>query len=154
MYFEARNHQSLPVKDAVEAVRLIHTGEVNSYQCPVWTNQKGHRIALVDDTHIDGPSFFEVAVVNLDTQEQYESLTFGWCNSAPEKLNLVLGCQEGHLVTRRSVSLPLDGNGRNKPAHFTCGCCGDRFSSTLQEQERFDQDAGYGICPSCAKDWP
>lgn len=35
---------------------------------------------------------------------------------------------------------------------FTCGCCGDGFSSTLEEQARHDQDTGYGICPRC-EEW-
>ena len=33
---------------------------------------------------------------------------------------------------------------------FICGCCGCAFQSTDDEQRKFDQDDGYGICPPCA----
>jgi hypothetical protein len=34
---------------------------------------------------------------------------------------------------------------------FDCGCCGCRFYSTKEYQEKFDQDEGYGFCEECEK---
>ena len=34
--------------------------------------------------------------------------------------------------------------------NFQCGCCGALFRSTDEEQRKFDQDEGWGICDECA----
>ena len=149
MYYQSRSHTSHPVADAREAVALIHSGRTASNDAYIWKNQNGHRIALVDDSHIDHP-WGEVSVINVDTREQYESITFAWCNSEAEKLGVVLGCQDGTSFARQNIILPLDGAEEEREAHFTCGCCGEVFRSTIAQQKRFDQDAGYGICPKHA----
>ena len=37
-------------------------------------------------------------------------------------------------------------------SNFQCGCCGVLFRSTDEEQRKFDQDEGYGICDGCARE--
>jgi len=152
MYYESRQHTSVPVADAAEAVHLIHTRQAVDSHCPTWTNNHGHRIALVDDSHIDAP-WLEVAVINLDTKEQYESITFGWCPTEAEKLGHVVECECGTTFAR-PATLPIEGQGEDRTCRFTCGCCGESFRSTLTLQKKFDQDAGYGICPNCEKYYP
>jgi hypothetical protein len=148
MYFEARSHELVPVADAAAAVRLIHSKEARAYQCPTWTNANGHRIALVDDSHINDGDFGECAVVNLDTQKQLESLTFAWIETEAEKLEAVTDCEldEGY---RGNVIVPYDDTHKDTPATFECSCCGTLFPSTLRIQEPHDQDAGFGHCPNC-----
>lgn len=36
-----------------------------------------------------------------------------------------------------------------KKVRYNCGCCGLDFYSTPEVNRLFDQDEGYGICPSC-----
>ena len=147
MFYEARNHISTPVADAAEAVHLIHTGKCVSSYAYIWRNAKGGRIALIDDSVIDEP-WGEVAVVNLDTQEQYESITFGWIKSEASKLLTVTSAVTIAKVWRRAV-VPLEGSLTDRECSFTCGCCDEQFESTLAKQKVFDQDAGYGICGGC-----
>jgi hypothetical protein len=149
MYYEAREHQSLPVASAAEAVNRIHSGHIQSNQCPVFRNSKGERIALVADGHIDN-MWLEVAVINPDTKEQIESITFGWIKTEALKLAVVNAAVIRNEVFRRNVTLSIDGSCREEKVSFECGCCGASFQSTIKEQKQFDQDAGYGICPECA----
>ena len=145
MYYEARTHTSHPVSGPEEAVRLIHEGQLSSNRVPIWTDESGDRIALVSDGHIDNP-FFETAVINLDAGLQYESLTFGWMKSFEEKLKHVV--EAAKPGWHRVCTIPsLDGKNFERTAWFECGCCGERFRSTLAKQLPFDQDAGFGICP-------
>ena len=147
MFYEARNHISMPVADAAEAVHLIHTGKCVSSYAYIWRNAKGERIALIDDTDIDHP-WGEVAVVNLDTKEQYESLTFGWIRTEGLKLAAVNDAVTLATVWRPAI-VPLDGSLADRECSFTCGCCGEQFKSTIAKQKVFDQDEGYGICGRC-----
>src|SRR5574343_636605 len=39
---------------------------------------------------------------------------------------------------------------KDKKEEFGCDCCGIVFTSTYDEQKRFDKDAGWGICDECA----
>ena len=146
MYYEARTHTSHPVSGPEEAVRLIHEGKLTSNRVPIWTNESGDRIALIPDGHIDDP-FLEIAVIDLDVALQYESLTFGWMKSFEEKLKYVV--EAAKPGWHRVCAIPsLDGKDFERTAWFECGCCGERFRSTLAKQLPFDQDAGFGICPA------
>jgi len=148
MYYEARQHASQPVANAEEAATRIHNGQVNDYDALTWAATNGRRLAVVADHHIDN-MWKEVAVIDLDRQVQIESITFGWIEDLAEKIQYLKNCETTDYVFRNSISLPLDGNGETQPAEFECGCCGEGFMSTIAEQQRFDQDAGYGICLSC-----
>ena len=148
MYYESRSHTSHPVSGPEEAVRLIHNGELSSNRVPIWTNASKDRIALVPDGNINDP-FFEVAVINLDAGIQLESLTFGWMKTFEEKLDYVLEADAPGNAWHRVCAIPsLDGAQFERTAWFECGCCGERFRSTLAKQLPFDQDAGFGICPA------
>jgi len=148
MYFEARNHELVPVADAAAAVRMIHEGTAKSFQCPTWKNANGQQIALVDDSHINCGDFGECAVVNLDTHRQLETLTFAWIDTEEEKLRHVLLCEatEGY---RNNVIVPFDESHKDTLADFDCSCCGTSFESTLRLELPHDLDAGFGLCPSC-----
>ena len=151
MYFESRMHSAINVADAAEAVRLINTGKASgAYHVPVWRNKNGHRIALVDDSHINR-AWQEVAVVNLDTKEQYESLTFAWMKTEAEKLNYVMKAENGDTVCSTNVTVAIDGENADTTASFECSCCGESFESTIAKQKGYDQDAGYGYCLDCIK---
>jgi len=148
MYFESRPHRLIHIASSREAVERIQSRQASTLNCLCWRNPQGQRLALVDDSHIDD-SFGEVALVNLDTKEQYESITFAWCKHG-DALQLVERSMDGHHIFRRNVIVPLDGADENHQTHFTCGCCGENFLSTIAEQKPFDQDASFGICPACA----
>ncbi len=148
MYFEARQHTTLPVINAEEAATRIHSGQVNCYDALTWTATNGRRLTVVADHHIDD-IWKEVAVIDLDRQVQIESITFGWIEGLAEKIQYLKNCETTDYVFRNSVSLPLDGDKEDQPAEFECGCCGDGFISTIAKQRVFDQDCGFGICPGC-----
>ena len=154
MYFESRSHESLPVANAREAAKRIHEGTLISHQVPIWKNANGQRIAAVPDGHIDN-LYLEIVVINLDTREEIESITFGWINSLDLKAELLIAATTLNTVYNRDVQLNIDGaqlgGGPQKPVTFTCSCCGEWFKSTIAEQAKYDQDAGYGHCPKCAK---
>lgn len=147
MYYESIQHRSRPVENAEVAAYLIKSGPLPSFEAPVWKNSRGQRIAAVDDGGLDDP-WGEVAVINIDTDRQLESITFPWC-SAAEAAEYLKECEDDAGLSDRPANLKLDGSGENIPSVFTCGCCGEGFKSTLTEQRPFDQDAGYGYCPRC-----
>ena len=151
MFFESVQHESRPVADAAEAARLIKSGAVMDFHALIWKNTKGQRIAAVNDGGIDD-SWSEVAVINLDTNRQLESITFPWC-SDEEAARFLLECQDDKGLSDRPANLPLDGSGEGVPAAFTCGCCGTGFTSTIAEQRPHDQDEGYGYCPRCLSNY-
>ena len=151
MYYESRQHQSRPVADAAEASRIIKSGQVVDFHALIWKNAKGQSIAAVNDGSIDDP-WSEVAVINLDTNRQIESITFPWC-SDEEAARYLLECQEEEELHRSPANLPLDGQGKDQPSTFSCACCGTGFTSTIAEQAPHDQDHGFGYCPSCLKQY-
>jgi hypothetical protein len=151
MYYQSVSHKSVPVSSAQEAARRIKSGREMSFHALIWKNSTGQRIAAVDDGGLDD-SWGEVAVINIDTDRQLESITFPWC-SDEEAARYLMECQDSAGLSNRPANLPLDGAGEDKPAAFTCGCCGDGFTSTIAEQRPHDQDEGYGYCPRCISDY-
>ena len=160
MYFESRSHSSRPVASLEKAVRLIYEGkDWYTYQVPIFNNSKGERIGLVPDGHINNPSF-EMAIVNLDTKTQIESITFSWIKTVEETIESVRESVEHSaldpdhpdyfsMFKPGTLKISIDGEGKDVEATFECGCCGEFFQSTIAIQQAFDQDAGFGICPSC-----
>lgn len=156
MYYEARQHKTRPVASAAEASALIVGGQAAIHDALTWTAPGGRTLCALDDGHIDG-AWSEVAVVRLDGERpiQIESITFAWL-SGDENQRIAAGteylerCETTDFVMG-PTAFPLDGSGENRPAWFSCGCCGQSFRSTLAEQGIFDQDAGYGICPACER---
>lgn len=149
MYYESIPHRSQEVSSPEEAARMIRSGTVMSFIALIWKNSRGERIAAVDDGGIDD-SWGEVAVINLDTNRQLESITFPWCTDE-EAAKLLRECQDDKGLSDRPANLPLDGGGESNHSLFTCGCCGKGFKSTIDEQRIHDQDVGYGCCSSCLK---
>lgn len=147
MYYESIQHTGVEVDSAEAAGERIRTHDVTSNTALIWRNSRGERIAVVGDGGLDSP-FFEVAVINLDLDRQIESITFGWIK--PEEYGRELkDCEDDAPLSDRPARLPLDGSREDSPCAFTCSCCGEGFRSTINEQRRFDQDEGYGHCPSC-----
>lgn len=155
MYYESREHRTRPVASAAEAATLILSGRAAIFDALTWTGNN-RRLCAIDDGCIDRP-WSEVAVIRLDTEKplQIESITFAWLGDDEGK-RLLEGVRylEKCEVTDFAMgetAFPLDGNGTELIAWFSCGCCGENFRSTLAIQRIFDQDAGYGICPECEK---
>jgi hypothetical protein len=147
MYFESIPHRTEEVSCAAEAARKIRSGHTASFIALIWKNSRGERVAAVDDGGLNDP-WSEVAVINVDTNRQLESITFPWC-SDEQAARFLLECQDDAGLSDRPANLPLDGEGESIKSIFTCACCGTGFKSTLAEQRPHDQDCGYGYCPAC-----
>jgi hypothetical protein len=128
---------------------LIHEGKAASYEALCWQTPKGE-LACVADGGLNHP-WAEVAVLNLTTNRQIESLTFAWMGDLATKVRYVKECETGDFEMGGKANCPIDGEGLDKEAGFTCGCCGTWFQSTITKQRKFDQDEGYGICPDCER---
>ncbi len=142
--------------NAAEAAQLIKTNKVNSYQAITYPAKTYGFIFIVPNGGINDP-FLEVAVIHDrdGNRTLIESITAGWIDEV-EELEKHFIDSEGSGFSRPSSLLlttdtDLDSKKATQKAHFICGCCGDGFTSTIQEQEKHDQDAGYGICPRCEK---
>ncbi len=147
MYYESRDHTLTEEPVSLEeACRLVKTGTIMSYRIPWWRNSAGQRVGLVDDSYIDC-TFSEVAVINLDTMRQLESITFAWCETVEKCQTHVAACQDS--AGYRTAALTIDGVGQERTSTFTCSCCGTGFKSTLKLQRKYDQDSGYGYCDPC-----
>ena len=154
MYYESRSYRLLTVANAAKAAVMVKTGRAQTFEGLVWKNAKGQRVVLVDDSHIDS-SWLEVAILNLDLGLQVESITTGWMKKIGELREALLECQDydasdPEMTWIRPATLNIEGSGDDRPAWFSCGCCGEDFRSTLRQQRPFDQDDGHGICQACA----
>lgn len=148
MYYETLMHERRPVADAAEAAHLIHTRQVSDFDALVWTTADGRTIAAVGDNHCNN-TWFEAAIIDLTNNIQIESITMGWIDTEEAKANSLRECETTDFRMGGPANLPIDGNNDALRVSFTCGCCGEWFKSTIQQQKRFDQDNGFGICPSC-----
>jgi hypothetical protein len=150
MYFETTMHRTRAVESAAQAARIIkERDELHDFDALIW-NANDRRLAVVADNHCNN-SWLEVAVIDLNRGVQIESITAGWIETADELQRYFEECETTDFKMCSSVTLPLDNEGGDTRASFECGCCGTGFESTYREQRRFDQDNGYGICPSCRK---
>jgi hypothetical protein len=148
VYYESIPHTSFPVASATAAAHRIRTGQAASFHALIWRNSRQERIAAVADGGLDHP-WFEVAVLNLDTQRQLESITFGWIQQDALAAACLVSCQESPGLSARPISLPMDGAGLDVPSQFDCSCCGEIFRSTIAEQQPHGLDEGHGYCPAC-----
>ena len=146
MYYEAIPHVTVEVNSAAVAARRIRAGEAPSYAALIWRNSRGERVAAVADGGLDHP-WAEVAVINVDTKRQLESITFAWIDDETTAIGYLQGCEDDHGLG--ACHLPLDKEGQDALVYFTCSCCGEGFKSTIKEQKVHDLDQGYGLCPSC-----
>lgn len=94
----------------------------------------------------------EVAVLNLSDMVQIESVTLDWMDNK-DWLDYFTHLFRSHTGFVIPLNFTLRGtdivSNRPRLAHFECGCCGMGFQSDYKYQLRFDQDAGYGLCPDC-----
>lgn len=145
MGFESIPHYSRPVASPEEAANLIKSGQVGQ-DALIWELPEG-RFAALRSGGLNNP-WLEVAVVNLDTGEQVESITAGWVDSV-ERLGQHFRDAANETVWSRPANFCLDNFGLDNIAVFECSSCGRHFRSTLRFQRDFDQDEGMGICPKC-----
>ncbi|MEP2668915.1 MAG: hypothetical protein ABJH04_07965 [Cyclobacteriaceae bacterium] len=149
MYFESRLHNIKEIASSMECAKLIKEGKASIGDAMQFNN-----CLVVADGNVDDP-FFEVAVLQKAQDgsfDQIESITNGWISSVEELAKsfdqaVESPCKMGKAnITFKAF----------KPAQkkwFTCGCCDEDFLGIAAEQAKFDQDAGYGICPPCAVGW-
>lgn len=154
MYYESIMHESRLVVSANAAANLIknykdESGELMSFHAIKW-NANGRQLCAVADGGLNNP-WLEVAVLDLSTMTQIESITAGWIDTVDELTKYFSECETGTFSMGKVKALPIDGEGENAPAYFTCGCCGDWFQSTVKIQRKYDQDEGYGMCRSCGR---
>lgn len=146
MYYEARRHEILPAcTDIQSVVDLIET--MQDYQ--VATIQHGDRlIGFVCDGHINSPKD-EIAVIDITNNIKIESLTWAWIDVSHRFAAIRTACESDLQLGKGDI--PAYSQNYGKPVRFECGCCGESFISTIAEQVKYDQDAGYGICIVCAQ---
>jgi hypothetical protein len=147
MYYESIEHTRRNVESAAMAARIIHERTVHDYEALCWKGKNQRTFCAVADGGCNHP-WFEVAVIDLDAMVQIESITFGWVKDLEGKIWHLETCETIDFNMGRT-QFPLDDQGLDTKAYFDCGCCGKRFKSTIRIQKQFDQDAGYGICPTC-----
>lgn len=148
MFYESITHKVTPVVDSAEAAQRIKSGSIYSFEALSWENKNG-KFYVVSDCHVDDSPFAETAFIQEINSEffQTESITAAWINSA-EKLAHTFVSTETDPPIKRKTHLIL-GKPTTQMAYFECGCCATSFKAVVAEQLKFDQDAGYGICPDC-----
>lgn len=157
MYYEARVHELREVQNAEKAAELIKSGRMHSYQVPCWISQDGlYKIYAVPDGHIDDP-FLELAILRKPLSDeneplkQVESITNGWIDTTDALAVYLQQAENSDIIMKSKVTLIVGKPKGDEHANFTCGCCGTWFTGNVQEQLKFDQDAGYGICGDCKR---
>lgn len=97
----------------------------------------------------------EAAILNLTKMTQIESVTLDWLEQENWLAYFTRLFNNPYTGFEKPLDFTISGNKitSDKPrlALFECGCCGTGFHSDYQYQVKFDQDAGYGICPDCEK---
>lgn len=149
MYYETREHELVPVKDANEAATLIKEGKFQTYQALIWKVSETESRIVVADGHVDEP-FVELAVIKETTDGDYlqiETITNAWVETAEE---LAKSFNEANYPMGKA-NLTIGKAEPSREVWFTCGCCGTGFKGILAYQLKFDQDNGYGICKGCEK---
>jgi hypothetical protein len=148
MYYESIPQKVTSVADATEAATRIKDCKVHSSETLCWTNSNG-KFYVVSDCHIDDSAFAETAVIQEIDSEFFkiESITAAWIKTKEELARYFIEAETEPAIKRKTqliTAKPV-----NQMAFFECGCCGTSFKAHVAEQLKFDQDCGYGICPSC-----
>jgi hypothetical protein len=145
MFFESRVYEIIEKDNTQEVVNYLKSDDWQSYQAVGCKNKNGDLVLAVPDGHIDSP-IDELAIVNQTQHRQIESLTWGWLKD-DECLRYIEDCFNSDINMGKAYVASKPSEIVNQM--FICGCCGEDFLSDGEYQERFDQDAGYGICPDC-----
>lgn len=144
MYFEARQNEVRPLRGRFSFRRLAE--EIKQLSPGEAITAKGW--LFVNDQPTDNHGrLLEVAILTQEGEEfyQWESLTADWVQLWELENWLESWIEKPNRAFRRPVAFNQD----HAPAWFLCGCCGTSFQSTMKDQRRHDQDAGFGICPDC-----
>jgi hypothetical protein len=151
MYYETRTHSKRNVANATEAAKIIKAEQAQSYEALQWQNENGTFFA-VSDAHINDSDFAETAMLFEKDGKyfQIESITAGWVESVDELAQIFIS-SEKHFFVKQKTHLIFDAPKGHEKAQFTCGCCGEWFVGNVQHQLNYNQDTGYGFCPSCEK---
>lgn len=148
MYYEARINTITDISgsaigEQVEALKNMGIGKGHIIGNSLWIN----------DANPSGCGGHEVAVFLImdGLYYNFESITVPWCTD-DALMGYIRSYQDMDKV-RETYALSFDNpdviNDTDTRVYFDCGCCGSGFRSTIKIQARFDQDSGYGICPSC-----
>lgn len=151
MFYESRIYIPMETSGPADAAAILKGNKPPRYYALTYQTPQGI-IWLVCDSHADSDGFFETAVIldNGKEKRQIESITVGWVKSETE-LAAMLERAVAEPFDMGLASLNLEAPADNATAWFTCGCCGSSFKGNVKEQIKFDQDEGYGICPSCTQ---
>ncbi|MBO9681964.1 MAG: hypothetical protein J7502_04745 [Flavisolibacter sp.] len=155
MYYEARTHEIIEVQNALQAAIRIKSGQLQTYQVMKWKSKDGKFFMYaVPDGHLD-TMLLELAILRqkIDIVNspylQVESITNGWIKGAETLAKYLEEAESSTLIMKSNAQLIVGKPKGHERAWFTCGCCGNYFYGNVQEQQKFDQDAGYGICTNC-----
>lgn len=152
MFFESRIHKLVTIETAMQAASGIKNSTFNRYDAITYFD-KGIQVIIVDDAHTDDTYFGEVAVLVKREDGflyQVESITAAWIDT-PEALAGYFTQAIESPCNMGKRELQINTPNPTATAWFTCGCCGSGFRGNIQHQLKFDQDSGYGYCPSCEK---
>ena len=150
MYYESRlshvrNIDHLSLNQQARKIKNLYIGQALQIGNVIWVN----------DANPSGTGITEAAVLyqSEDKTVQFESITVDWCSESEIKIfireyeNIEYLKSEYHITELEGIAF----NSQQQLTWFDCGCCGSGFQSTIADQRKFDQDAGYGICPNCEK---
>lgn len=148
MYFESRlnavkNITDLTIEKKTKAIKQLGIGNAIKIGNVLWVNNENP----------SGTGIKEVALLYQFPNKtvQFESITVGWCNDLQVKKFIIDFGNTELLKSDYGIDKlsPIKFNDQEALSWFDCGCCGTGFKSTISYQRKFDQDAGYGICPDC-----
>jgi hypothetical protein len=145
MYFESRINKILDCNDLKTIAEKFYTRSF-SREC---NGYKYNKFIFVDDRKFCSGSPLEVAVVNAEENKKVESITVSWLKDTKETYTYFLDA-----ITRNencgAVKVPMSREDfKNILVEFECGCCGNFFEDEFENQEKYDQDTGFGICLDC-----
>jgi hypothetical protein len=148
MFYEGRI-QTIKQFESLESMLSAIKAQFD-YSIVYCFQHNGQLLGLANDAS-SCEAITEAAVLNLTTMKQTESVTLDWLKS--DWLDYFSRLFNSEDFLSKTLPFSIAGNKivSEKPrlAFFECGCCGSSFQSEYNYQLQFDQDAGYGICPSC-----
>lgn len=149
MYYEGRI-KSFKKFDSLSEL-VVEIKKIFYSECLYWCKDNEVIIGVANDqSTCEG--VLEAALLNLSDGVQVDSLTLGWINKSEWEnsirncFNTPFGCADTPFLYENETIVKKE---KETKSWFTCGCCGSDFKSNYEEQEKFGQDVGYGICPKC-----
>jgi hypothetical protein len=147
MNFENRLNVILPCPDLKSIAKNFYHRTFKGYGY-----QYGDFI-FVDDRFC-GQGDLEVVIVDQKKRLFIDSITVSWCKCELEVYNYFKAAINHTPIVVKEVKVPLcEEDLKDKRIFFECGCCGCSFKDTYENQKKFDQEEGYGICPKCSHNY-